>query len=121
MSYEAASNQYMLTLASRSVTLLTESNYHTWKNEVQMVFRMDPVMDGIIQGTLPRPQEASPKESTTTVAITAAQWDAKDRLALTFIWSTMSKELTHLVLNLTSGSAAWKALKAKFEVSTWSW
>ncbi|KAF7792633.1 hypothetical protein EIP86_003730, partial [Pleurotus ostreatoroseus] len=99
--------RYMLHLSSKKVTSLTENNYHTWKSEMMMVFYMDSTIDGIISGTIRRPAADEAKG-----AITQAAWDAKDRLTLTLIWSTVSKELGHLVLGRKSGLEAWKALQA---------
>ena len=100
----------LLTL-SQQVDPLTDSNWHTWKEDLLMVLRADGLTAGIIDGTVARPSD--PPEAGQT-------WDVKDSAATAIIWSRLSPSLRHLARGEKSGKVLFAKLKAKFEASTWS-
>ncbi|KAJ7099147.1 Alpha/Beta hydrolase protein, partial [Mycena epipterygia] len=99
----------LLSLA-QTVDPLTSDNWHTFKDEILIVFNADGESADIVNGTTKRPTEAAP----------AAAYDKKDKAAMTVIWARMSKEVRPLSKGITSGSKLYAALKAKYEASTWS-
>lgn len=101
----------LLTLATQKVEELTGAdNWHTFKDEILLVFNADGESAKIVDGTTKKPTEA----------VAAADWEKKDRAAMTIIWARMHKDLNPLVKGVTSGSALYAKLKAKYEASTWS-
>ena len=102
-------NSTLLSLTA-TVNVLTDDNWHTFKEEILIMFNADGESADIVNGTTKRPAD-------TTLA---AAWDKKDKAAMTIIWSRISKDTRSLTKDIKSGSELYAALKAKFEASTWS-
>lgn len=91
------------------IDLLTDSNWHTFSNQLLTVLASND-SDDIITGTVAAPSD--PTE--------LALYNRKNKLAKTYIWSRMSKEWRYLIDDKRTGSEAYSALKAKFQTSTFS-
>jgi hypothetical protein len=99
----------LLSLA-QDVEPLNDSNWHNWKDEILMVLGADGVSAGIVSGTTVHPADQA----------RAAEWDKKDRTALSILWARMSKSTRSVTKGETSGKAVYEKLRAKHEKSTWS-
>nr|GAT49568.1 predicted protein [Mycena chlorophos] len=100
----------LLTLAGSVDELTGQANFHTWKDEILVVFNADGESADIVNGTTPIPADATE----------AAAWTKKDKAAMTIMWARMSKEVRAEAKGVTSGSVLYAKLKTKYEKSTWS-
>jgi len=90
-----------ITLLS-GITKFNGQNWTTFKKDVEVYFAMDGYWDVI---TKTKPTEAA----------AAAIWDTMDRKAYSFLYFLIEPIHQSIIIELNSGTAAWKALKAEYE------
>lgn len=75
-----------------------------------MVLGADGISAGIVTGVTPRPADPTG----------GAEWDKKDRAALSILWACMSKSSCSVTKGETSRKVVYEKLRSKHEKSTWS-
>ena len=84
------------------ITKFNGQNWTTFKKDVEVYFSMDGYWDVIVK---PKPKEAA----------AAAIWDTMNRKAYSFLYFLIEPNHQSIIIELTSGTAAWSALKAEYE------
>src|SRR4051812_38460858 len=89
-------------------------NYATWK--IKIIDILDDMgLREHIEGPLPMPQSASTSSGKSASQSKSADWDSKDRKALTAIWLRVADTMLVYVANVKTASDAWRILHDLFE------
>jgi gag-polypeptide of LTR copia-type/Retrotransposon gag protein len=87
--------------------LLTENNYPSWSRAMRFALSSKNKL-GFVDGTVPKPDSKSTDHQL---------WERCDTMVLSWIWSSVSKELTNSVIYFNTAREAWLDLKERYAPS----
>ena len=87
-----------------SIPKFAGTNWVTFKKDVEVFFSLDGIWD-VVSGAVPRPADLKD----------LGDWETKDKHGYSLLYFLIGSDYCSIITELSSGSAAWNALKGKYE------